>query len=166
MLTWRVQEAVRETRRWDVQGPGWVRVLDVSTTREVKPSNIYSSSPSLVFLVQRPALTGSHSDILAELDLPASGISRSEGRIELPRGRFTLTLPDNLSAPTTQMMFYYSAQVHLRKVLNRVHTDLYKAPSMPTPSLSTLIVSSHLTRVLLQNKVKSNGPRPCRASSA
>ena len=27
------------------------------------------------------------------------------------------------------MMFYYSAQIHLRKVLNRVHTDLYKAES-------------------------------------
>lgn len=69
------------------------------------------------------------SDILAELDLLASGISRSEGRIELPKGVFTLTLPNEIYAPSTMMMFFYSAQIHLRKVLNRVHTHLYKADS-------------------------------------
>ncbi|EAW06308.1 putative C6 finger domain protein [Aspergillus clavatus NRRL 1] len=66
------------------------------------------------------------SDILAELDLPASGISRAEARIGLPKGRFTLALPNEICAPSTMMMFFYSAQIHLRKVLNRVHTDLYK----------------------------------------
>ncbi|GFF44604.1 C6 finger domain protein, putative [Aspergillus udagawae] len=66
------------------------------------------------------------SDILAELDLPASGISRAESRIGLPKGRFTLALPNEISAPSTMMMFFYSAQIYLRKVLNRVHTDLYK----------------------------------------
>ncbi|KAL4916922.1 hypothetical protein BDW62DRAFT_93517 [Aspergillus aurantiobrunneus] len=66
------------------------------------------------------------SDILAELDLPASGISRSESRIGLPKGKFTIALPNTMSAPNTMMMFFYSAQIHLRKVLNRVHTDLYK----------------------------------------
>ncbi|THC89533.1 hypothetical protein EYZ11_011022 [Aspergillus tanneri] len=66
------------------------------------------------------------SDILAELDLPASGISRSEARIKLPKGLFTLSLPNEISAPSTMMMFFYSAQIHLRKVLNCVHTDLYK----------------------------------------
>ncbi|KAJ6123307.1 hypothetical protein N7512_005772 [Penicillium capsulatum] len=66
------------------------------------------------------------SDLLAELDIPASGISRSEGRMGLPKGRYTITLPDDLSAPNTMMMLFYSAQIHLRKVLNRVHTDLYK----------------------------------------
>ncbi|OOF92376.1 hypothetical protein ASPCADRAFT_210245, partial [Aspergillus carbonarius ITEM 5010] len=40
------------------------------------------------------------SDILAELDLPASGISRSEARIALPKGR-TLSLPNDVNAPTT-----------------------------------------------------------------
>jgi hypothetical protein len=70
-----------------------------------------------------------HSDILAELDLPASGISRAESRISLPKGRFTLPLQNEISAPSTMMMFYYSSQIHLRKVLNRVHTDLYKVES-------------------------------------
>ncbi|CAG7954855.1 unnamed protein product [Penicillium olsonii] len=66
------------------------------------------------------------SDLLAELDIPASGISRSEGRMALPKGKFTISLPDDLSSPSTMMMLFYSAQIHLRKVLNRVHTDLYK----------------------------------------
>ncbi|KAJ5542974.1 hypothetical protein N7461_008977 [Penicillium sp. DV-2018c] len=66
------------------------------------------------------------SDLLAELDIPASGISRSEGRMDLPKGKYTITLPNDLSAPQTMMMLFYSAQIHLRKVLNRVHTDLYK----------------------------------------
>lgn len=44
-----------------------------------------------------------------------------------PKGVFAHTIPNELEAPSTMMMFYYSAQIHLRKVLNRVHTDLYKA---------------------------------------
>jgi hypothetical protein len=66
------------------------------------------------------------SDLLAELDIPASGISRSESKMGLPAGKFTISLPNDLSAPPTMMMLFYSAQIHLRKVLNRVHTDLYK----------------------------------------
>ncbi|CEL01496.1 hypothetical protein ASPCAL01078 [Aspergillus calidoustus] len=66
------------------------------------------------------------SDILAELDLPASGVSRSESRIDAPNGTFTISLPNDISAPNTMMMFFYHAQIHLRKILNRIHTDLYK----------------------------------------
>jgi len=71
-----------------------------------------------------------YSDILAELDLPASGISRLEGRMNFPKGVFAHTIPNEIHDPITMMMLYYSAQIHLRKVLNRVHTDLYKAESM------------------------------------
>ncbi|EGD84446.2 uncharacterized protein TERG_00724 [Trichophyton rubrum CBS 118892] len=67
------------------------------------------------------------SDILAELDLPASGISRLEGRMNFPRGVFAHTIPNEIHAPNTMMMMYYLVQIHLRKVLNRIHTDLYKA---------------------------------------
>ncbi|KAL2782485.1 hypothetical protein BJX66DRAFT_345790, partial [Aspergillus keveii] len=67
------------------------------------------------------------SDILAELDLPASGVSRVESRIDHPNGQFTISLPNDISAPNTMMMFFYHAQIHLRKILNRIHTDLYKA---------------------------------------
>ncbi|KAJ5848937.1 hypothetical protein N7534_008255 [Penicillium rubens] len=66
------------------------------------------------------------SDLLAELDIPASGISRSEGRIPIPKGKWTMFLPNNLTAPETMTMLFYSAQIHLRKILNREHTDLYK----------------------------------------
>ncbi|KAE8353071.1 C6 finger domain protein [Aspergillus coremiiformis] len=86
------------------------------------------------------------SDILAELDLPASGISRSEGRIALPKGRFTLNLPNEISAPSTMMMFFYSAQIHLRKVLNRVHTDLYKVEKQGQTHWS-----SHVQEILSMN---------------
>ncbi|KAE8377787.1 hypothetical protein BDV26DRAFT_304778 [Aspergillus bertholletiae] len=86
------------------------------------------------------------SDILAELDLPASGISRSQDRISLPKGWFTLNLPNEISAPSTMMMVFYSAQIHLRKVLNRVHTDLYKVDKQ-----SPTYWSSHIQEVLSMN---------------
>lgn len=67
------------------------------------------------------------SDLLAELDIPASGISRSESMIPLPKGRWTIIpMPNDMKDPHVLMMMFYSAQIHLRKVLNRVHTDLYK----------------------------------------
>lgn len=69
------------------------------------------------------------SEIPAELDLPASGISRLQDFISLPKGRFTLNLPNEISAPSTMIMFFYSAQIYLRKILNCVLTDLHKADS-------------------------------------
>lgn len=67
------------------------------------------------------------SDLLAELDIPASGISRSESMIPLPKGKWTIIpLSNDMKDPHVLMMMFYSAQIHLRKVLNRVHTDLYK----------------------------------------
>ncbi|EEH07746.1 C6 zinc finger domain-containing protein [Histoplasma capsulatum G186AR] len=67
------------------------------------------------------------SDILAELDLPASGISRFEDRFSTHAGLFIST--NELQTPDPRTMIYYVAQIHLRKVLNRVHTELYKAES-------------------------------------
>jgi hypothetical protein len=64
------------------------------------------------------------SELLAELNIPASGISRYEAQMDLPKGGFP-HLPDEGGAPETIMMFH-SAQIHLRKILNRVHTYLYK----------------------------------------
>jgi hypothetical protein len=67
------------------------------------------------------------SDLLAELDIPASGISRSESIIPHPKGKWTIhPMPNDMKDPHVLMMMYYSSQIHLRKVLNRVHTDLYK----------------------------------------
>ncbi|KAH8425600.1 putative C6 finger domain protein [Aspergillus melleus] len=107
------------------------------------------------------------SDILAELDLPASGISRSEARISLPKGLFTLSLPNEISAPSTMMMFFYSAQIHLRKVLNRVHTDLYKVEKQGQNRWSSnvqeiLSMNLELWRTSLPDimKWKDNDPPP------
>lgn len=65
-----------------------------------------------------------HSDILAELDLPASGISDSQGPMGFPTG---IHLHEDLSAPWNEILLHYSSQIHLCKVLNHVHTNLYKA---------------------------------------
>ncbi|KAJ5084234.1 hypothetical protein NUU61_008813 [Penicillium alfredii] len=99
------------------------------------------------------------SDLLAELDLPASGISRSEGRMGLPKGKYTICLPDDLSAPSTMMMLFYSAQIHLRKVLNRVHTDLYKVEKQGQTRWSsnvqeTLSMNLDLWRTSLPDNMK------------
>ncbi|KAL2872284.1 putative C6 finger domain protein [Aspergillus lucknowensis] len=105
------------------------------------------------------------SDILAELDLPASGISRSESRINLPKGQFTISLPNDISAPNTMMMFFYSAQIHLRKVLNRVHTDLYKVEKQGETRWSTnvqeiLSMNLNLWRSSLPKEMKWHDKDP------
>ncbi|TKA64226.1 hypothetical protein B0A49_09967 [Cryomyces minteri] len=66
------------------------------------------------------------SDILAELNLPPSGISRHESDMPLPLG-LSMKMTQNGSdlSPEMIMMLYYSAQVQLRKILNRAHTALY-----------------------------------------
>jgi hypothetical protein len=47
--------------------------------------------------------------------------------MNFPKGVYAHSIPNEIQNPSTMMMLYYSAQIHLRKVLNRVHTDLYKA---------------------------------------
>ncbi|KAI9812570.1 MAG: hypothetical protein M1827_004559 [Pycnora praestabilis] len=75
------------------------------------------------------------SDILAELDLPHSGISRYEDTIPLPKG---VTLSEHDAGQTT-MGIYYSAQIQLRKILNRAHSALYAVDkSAKKPGWSSL----------------------------
>ncbi|RDW90849.1 putative C6 finger domain protein [Aspergillus mulundensis] len=103
------------------------------------------------------------SDILAELDVPASGISRAESRIGLPQGS-VLKLSNNISDPDTMMMFFYSTQIHLRKILNRVHTDLYKVdkkdkekqqrPDWPQSTQEILSMNLELWRASLPREMK------------
>ncbi|ODH49080.1 hypothetical protein GX48_04805 [Paracoccidioides brasiliensis] len=71
------------------------------------------------------------SDILAELDLPASGISRFEDQLYSQDGLFLSTSERQMPDPF--IMIYYVAQIHLRKVLNRVHTELYKTDKLDSP---------------------------------
>ena len=80
------------------------------------------------------------SDLLAELDLPTSGISRYEGRMILPKGKFTINRPpDDPSAPTSAMMLFYSAQIHLRKILDRVHKFICKVENQGQTGWSSTV---------------------------
>ena len=53
--------------------------------------------------------------------------------MNLPQGMGSYPVPNEIDSMST--MLYYSAQVHLRKALNQVHTALYKAESEYTFSL-------------------------------
>ena len=65
------------------------------------------------------------SDILAELDLPSSGIDKHETMVAFPQG---IVENDGQGAfETNKMMFYYSAQIRLRTILNNIQKDLYPA---------------------------------------
>ncbi|KAJ5123498.1 hypothetical protein N7448_009595 [Penicillium atrosanguineum] len=66
------------------------------------------------------------SDLLVELDIPASGISRYESRIPFPKGRYATDAPEDATLPSTRVMLYYYSQIHLHKTLNHVHMDLFK----------------------------------------
>ncbi|KAI9805323.1 MAG: hypothetical protein M1833_005776 [Piccolia ochrophora] len=61
------------------------------------------------------------SDILAELDLPPSGITRLEEVMPFPSPRRSL------------IWAYYAGQIGLRKLLNRVHSALYLPEPENTP---------------------------------
>ncbi|RMD42954.1 hypothetical protein DV735_g2181, partial [Chaetothyriales sp. CBS 134920] len=82
------------------------------------------------------------SDILAEADLPPSGITRYEGRQhqEMPTG---ITL-DPITQPGGQndILRFYSYQVQLRRTLNEIHLMLYekgkKAAARKSPTLSLI----------------------------
>lgn len=82
----------------------------------------------------------------------------SLGQIALPKGHFTLDLPNEIRAPSIMMMLFYSAQIHLRKVLNQVHMDLYKVDSTVNPSIMLCINADQLS----QKKVKLAGHLMCR----
>lgn len=71
------------------------------------------------------------SDILAELDLPPSGISRLEE---------TILFPSDKPMPEAA---YYAGQIALRKLLNRVHFSLYNPPRDETkaPVWSVAVVT-------------------------
>ena len=63
---------------------------------------------------------------MAELDLPPSGISRLEDSMLLPSGLSTESYHGDVREDDPLMWMYYLAQIALRKLLNRVHTALYK----------------------------------------
>ena len=70
------------------------------------------------------------SDILAEVELPPSGITRyeSEQRSEIPTG-VTLDVPE--SPESEDVLRFYSHQIQLRRMMNDIHSMLYKKSKRP-----------------------------------
>ena len=72
-------------------------------------------------------LTLGNSDILAELDLPRSGI-QNIGNVEYPKGFMDdfekADMPES-AVPNQTMMWYYSGQIHIRNMLNDIQSELY-----------------------------------------
>ncbi|KAL8777731.1 MAG: hypothetical protein Q9194_002391 [Teloschistes cf. exilis] len=66
-------------------------------------------------------------DILAELDLPKSGIQ--DIQLEYPKGFMDdfekADMPDSTVPPNQTMMCYYSGQIHIRNMLNNIQCELY-----------------------------------------
>jgi hypothetical protein len=66
------------------------------------------------------------SDILAEVDLPPSGITRFESlqHAEMPTGVTLEQIPE--SAGQEDILRFYSYQIQLRRTMNEIHSALYK----------------------------------------
>jgi len=79
-----------------------------------------------IFLEQ-PCLTDG-SDILAEMStLTPSGISQYQDDVAYPSGvSDEMPSVENLPEDITTSMLYYSAQIHLRVLLNNAHNSLYR----------------------------------------
>ena len=70
------------------------------------------------------------SDILAEVELPPSGITRYEGdqAREILSG---VTLDDPKSLESEDILRFYSYQIQLRRTMNEVYSALYKKSKQP-----------------------------------
>ncbi|KAI9739071.1 MAG: hypothetical protein M1834_007284 [Cirrosporium novae-zelandiae] len=67
------------------------------------------------------------SDILAEMDLPASNITSLEQSVKKPAGYTLEIFPDSdLSENDPLIMLHFLAQISLRKLLNSIHSTLYR----------------------------------------
>lgn len=74
------------------------------------------------------------SDILAELDLPRSGIQDIIG-VNYPKGFLEQADFEDFNDEESSMMFYYSGQIHIRNVLNEIQSNLHPPESMYIISL-------------------------------
>ncbi|KAL8990997.1 MAG: hypothetical protein Q9177_000476 [Variospora cf. flavescens] len=76
------------------------------------------------------------SDILAELDLPRSGIQ--DISLDYPKGfmdDFEKADMPNSAIPYQKIMWYYSGQIHIRNMLNKIQSELYPPEGKHLPSL-------------------------------
>ncbi|KAF2173811.1 hypothetical protein M409DRAFT_62060 [Zasmidium cellare ATCC 36951] len=85
------------------------------------------------------------SDLLAELDLPHSGIVSFEESMRLPRSfPTTITTPNDPSSPSSPPpgpddIWYFLAEIALRRLLNRVSHTLYSHKRHPLTTLDPIV---------------------------
>lgn len=116
MLMW-VLQALFQAHEGAERRPHQTCILDKFAIREVR---------SRCGLKSRILVLNSHSDILAELDIPPSGIQEVQDVVPYPRGTMTPGgyLPGAAQPP--EILLYYSAQLYLRKLLNDIQKELYQ----------------------------------------
>jgi hypothetical protein len=80
------------------------------------------------------------SDILAEVELPPSGITRYEStqHLEMPTGVTLESIPE--SGGQENILRFYSYQIQLRRTINEVHSGLYKKNSSKDLKAKTMQV--------------------------
>jgi hypothetical protein len=66
------------------------------------------------------------SDILAELDIPPSGIQEVQDAVQYPQTTMAPGAATNGESEPSEVMVYYAAQLHMRKLLNDIQKELYQ----------------------------------------
>lgn len=85
-------------------------------------------------------LTGD-SDILAELDIPPSGIQEVQHAVQYPQTTMAAGASINGESEPSEVMMYYAAQLHMRKLLNDIQKELYQESKSKTLNATHLILN-------------------------
>ncbi|OQE26793.1 hypothetical protein PENSTE_c005G09673 [Penicillium steckii] len=101
------------------------RKLSPAIIIDTPPRYSYPDMKGTAGSIGESPLVMSRRDLLTELDVPASGISKYEHHIPFPREKSTIVAPENDLASRITVMMIYSGQVYLHKSLNRVYANLY-----------------------------------------
>ena len=91
-----------------------------------------------------PKLT-CNSDILAELDIPPSGIQEVQDVVPYPKGTMTPGGYLQGEAQPPEILIYYSAQLYMRKLLNDIQKELYQESKFAGPVFTLIQVGQDLT---------------------
>lgn len=127
---------------WDNHGGLQVQQFQKSQQR------IKDTRQSLIVMASWTCLQ-LESDILAELKLPASGIQAVENLLLMPHKvnedeSYSGLDPDGRPDDYDIMLIYYSAQLFLRRRLNKVHQEMYGKDALGKPLDEVLeILTSH-----------------------
>ena len=89
------------------------------------------------------------SDILAEVDLPPSGITQKEGaqHQQMPTGLTMQPIPESRDS-SDELLRFYSYQIQLRRTMNSVHSTLYrhmkkkKGPVKPSQTIIEILTQN------------------------